>query len=62
MLSGEATNTNFSLWLTQLELKPTIYSTQGEYANHYTTDAVDFNMNVVDHHTKEHKICYQSYH
>jgi hypothetical protein len=47
MLSGEATNTNFSLWLTQLEIKPTIYSTQGEYANHYTTDAVDLRVGLV---------------
>ena len=41
MLSGEATNTNFIVFgLTRSGLKPTIYRTQGEPANHYTTDAV----------------------
>ena len=37
--SGEAANTNFIvIGLTRLGLKPTIYCTQGEHANHYTTD------------------------
>jgi hypothetical protein len=27
-----------------LGLEPTIYRTQGEHANHYTTDAVDIKM------------------
>jgi hypothetical protein len=37
----EATNTNFIVFgLTRSGLKPTIYRTQGENANHYTTDAV----------------------
>jgi hypothetical protein len=41
MLSGEATNTNFIVFgLTRPELKPTIYCTRGEHANHYITDAV----------------------
>jgi hypothetical protein len=42
MLSGEATNTNFIVFgLTEPGLKPTIYRTQGEHANHYATDVVD---------------------
>jgi hypothetical protein len=41
VLSGEATNTNFIVFaLTRSGLEPTIYGTQGEHANHYTTDAV----------------------
>ena len=37
----EATNTNFIVFgLTRSGLKPTIYHTRGEHANHYTTDAV----------------------
>ena len=41
MLSGEATNTNsIVLGLTLTWLKPTIYCTRGEHANHYTTDVV----------------------
>jgi hypothetical protein len=42
MLSGEAaTNTNFIVFgLTSPGLEPMIYHTQGEHANHYTTDAV----------------------
>ena len=40
MLSREATNANFIVFgLTRLGLEPTIYRTQGEHANHYTTDA-----------------------
>jgi hypothetical protein len=42
MLSGEATNSNFSLWFDLTGgLEPTIYRTRSEHANHYTTDAVD---------------------
>jgi hypothetical protein len=41
VLSGEATNTNFIVFgFTQSGLKPTIYRTRDEHANHYTTDAV----------------------
>jgi len=41
MISGEATDTNFIVFgLSRLWLKPMIYHTQGEYANHYTTDAI----------------------
>jgi hypothetical protein len=38
VLSGEATNTNFIVWFNPAE--PTIYRTQGEHANHYTTAVV----------------------
>jgi hypothetical protein len=35
-------NTNFIIFrLTRLVLEPTIYRTQGEQANYYTTDAVN---------------------
>ena len=35
-------NSNFIIFgLTRLVLKPTIYRTQGEHANYYTTDAVN---------------------
>jgi hypothetical protein len=48
MLSGEATNTNLIVFgLTRLGLKPTIYRTIGEYANHYTTDAVIFVLHLI---------------
>ena len=41
VLSGKATNTNFIVFgFTWSGLKPTIYHTRGEHANHYTTDAV----------------------
>ena len=41
VLSGEAINTNLKVFgLTRSRLEPTIYCTQGEYANHYTTDEV----------------------
>ena len=47
MLSGEATNTNFIVFgFTRQVLKPTIYRTRGEHANHYTTDAVDVKENL----------------
>jgi hypothetical protein len=42
VLSGEAKNTNFGL--TQSGLEPTIYHTQGEHSNHYTTDAVQIGI------------------
>jgi hypothetical protein len=39
MLSGEATNTNLTVFgLTRWRWKPRIYSTRGEHSNHYTTD------------------------
>ena len=38
---GEATNSNSIVFgLTRLGLEPTIYRTQDQHANHYTTDAV----------------------
>ena len=41
MLSGEGTNTNFVVFgLTRPELEPTIYHTQGDHANNYTTNVV----------------------
>jgi hypothetical protein len=41
VLGGKATNTNFIVFgLTGPWLEPMIYRTQGEDANHYTTDAV----------------------
>ena len=41
MLTDEATNTNCIVFsLTRSGLKPTIYRTRCEYANHYTGDAV----------------------
>ena len=41
VLGGEATHTNIIVFvLSELQLKPMIYLTQGRYANHYTTDAV----------------------
>jgi hypothetical protein len=41
MLSKEAAKTNFLVFgLTRQGFQPTIYHTWGEYANHYTTDAV----------------------
>jgi hypothetical protein len=44
VLIGEATHTNFTVFgLTKKSgLEPMIYLTQGEHANHYTTDAVTF--------------------
>ena len=42
VLSREATHTNFIVFgLTWLGLEPMIYLTQGEHANHYTTDAAE---------------------
>jgi hypothetical protein len=39
---GETTNTNFIVFgFTRPGLEPTIYRTQGEHPNHYTSDAVD---------------------
>jgi hypothetical protein len=41
VLSGEATNTNFIVFgFTRPVLKLTINHTRGEQANHYATDAV----------------------
>jgi hypothetical protein len=41
MLSGEAANTNLIVFgLTESGLESTIYCTQDEHVNHYTTDAV----------------------
>jgi hypothetical protein len=41
LLWGEATNTNFIVsGLTRSGIEPMIYHTQGEQANHYTTNAV----------------------
>jgi hypothetical protein len=43
LLSGEAANTNFIVFcLTQPGHEPTIYCTQGEHANHYTTGVFAF--------------------
>jgi hypothetical protein len=43
VLSGEATNTNFIVFgLTRPGHEPTIYSTRGEHANQYATDAVKY--------------------
>jgi hypothetical protein len=47
MISGEATNTNFTVFgLTQPGLKPTIYHTRSENANPYATDAAKLNLNA----------------
>jgi hypothetical protein len=47
VLSGEATNTNYIVFgLTRSGLEPTIYHTRDEYANHYTTDAVETNFEL----------------
>ena len=41
MLSGEIANTTFIVFgLTRPRLEPTIYTTRGEHANHYSTEAV----------------------
>jgi hypothetical protein len=42
VLRGEATNTNFIIFgLTGPGLEATIYRTEGEHHNHYTTDEVE---------------------
>jgi hypothetical protein len=47
MLSGEATNTNFiDFGLTRSGIESMIYCTQGEYANYYTTDVVESDVNT----------------
>ena len=47
MLTREETNTNFIVFgLTQSGLEPTIYRTRFEHANHYTTDAVNYCMQI----------------
>ena len=41
MLNRESVNTNFIIFeLNEPGPEPTIYCTQDEYANHYTTDVV----------------------
>jgi hypothetical protein len=41
VLSGEAANINFIVFgLTHPGIEPTIYLTQSEYVNHYTTHAI----------------------
>ena len=41
MLSAQAANTNIIVFdLTRSGLEPSIYSTRGEHANQYSTDAV----------------------
>jgi len=45
VLSEEATTTKFIvIGLTRSGLKPTIYRTRGEHANHYTTDTVNITI------------------
>jgi hypothetical protein len=44
-LSGEATNTNFIVFvLTRSGLEPTIFRTRREHANYYTTDVVGLKL------------------
>jgi len=46
MLIRESVNTNhIVLSLTRHGVKPMIYHTLGKHANHYTTDAVNFEKN-----------------
>ena len=46
LLPSQATNTNCIVFgLTRAGLEPTIYRTRGQHANHYTSDAVDKNIN-----------------
>jgi hypothetical protein len=53
MFSGEVTNTNFIVFgFTQSGLKPMIYRTRGEHANHYTTDAVNISIKTPKLHKK----------
>ena len=50
MFSGETANTNFIVFgLTQSGLEPTIYLTQGEHANHYTTDEPTIYLTLGEH-------------
>ena len=47
MLSGVATHTNYIVFgLIRSGLESTIYHTRDEYANHYTTDAVETNFEL----------------
>jgi hypothetical protein len=49
VLSGEAANTNFTVFgLTGPGLQPTISHTRSEQSNHYTTDAVPFVTEVAE--------------
>jgi hypothetical protein len=50
VLSGEATNTNYLVfgWTQSgLTIEPTVYRTQGEHSNQYTTDAVSSDIGVM---------------
>jgi hypothetical protein len=49
VLSGEATNTNFMIFgLTRPGIEPTIYRIRDEHANHYTTNAVYFELRTLN--------------
>ena len=49
---GEATHTNFIIFgLTRPEIEPTIYRIRDEHANHYTTNAVYFELRRLDNKT-----------
>jgi len=48
LISREATNTHFKVFgITRWGLEHTIYLTRGEYANYYSTDAVEFAWHIV---------------
>ena len=52
VLSGEATNTNFMIFgLTRPGIEPTIYHIRDEHANHYTTNAIYFELRTLDKQT-----------
>ena len=40
LLSGEPTHTHFIVWFDPIVAEATMYRTQGENTNYYTTDAV----------------------
>jgi hypothetical protein len=45
MLSGDATNTNLTVFgFTRSELDPTIFRTRGQHANYYATDEVTLDI------------------
>jgi len=51
ILSGEATNTNFTIFAsTGPELEPTIYHTRGGNVNHYTIDGPELEPTI--YHTR----------
>jgi hypothetical protein len=57
VLSGEATNSNFTVFiLIRSGVKPTIYYTRDEHAKHYTTDAVGRLRSLVLHHIQHYAI------